>query len=698
MRRTPAVIARKALCLVLGFIITGSAAAQVNVDSLEDLLTKENRPLERLTLLREMSISRDLVIKRQYADATIHYSDSLLAHGFAGDTAVLARKASGLFHKGKSLERSARDSAIIWYRKSIAQYEAIGRERAAAGVRSHLYGPLMGQGDARAAIGEMRSYLLVFEELHDTMEMASGRLRIGQAYSYLGDQSRALDEYLIALRLAHHVGEAALEAACMAYIGAIYEEQGQLDTALVYYQRAIPIGKAGPFKLNYTVSVCSIMKILSARGKNAEALRMGEEIVAAEDLESSPFYASNLYSVLGTIHRELGHDEQALHFGELALSAAEQYGFPQNTINALTELGRTLHEHGKNERALKHAMRARALCDAGDTPLADRAEVADLLSDIHESLGSTDKALSYYREFVALNDSIKGEKVRKKLALMDLRKQETADSLRAAKALQAQAHEHNKEMDAESGRKRLFMYGGLGVFLLAGGLWWRLSRTRRDKKRSEEILYNVLPEEVAKEIKETGAAKSREFDQVSVLFTDFKGFTELSATMPRQELMAEIDACFMVFDEMSHRHGVEKIKTIGDAYMAAAGLKGVAMEAAVNTVRAACEMQHFIEARYADRNAQGLAAFRMRVGIHTGPVVAGIVGVKKFQYDIWGDTVNTASRMESSGAVGHVNISEATYALVKDVPGLRFTPRGKVQAKGKGEMEMYFVTSDKAAN
>ena len=216
-----------------------------------------------------------------------------------------------------------------------------------------------------------------------------------------------------------------------------------------------------------------------------------------------------------------------------------------------------------------------------------------------------------------------------------------------------------------------------------------------EKLKVEELLLNILPEEVAQELKIKGHADAHEFEQVSILFSDFKGFTQASEHMTPQQLVEELNICFKEFDEIITSRGIEKIKTIGDAYMAAGGLKGDASAAAARTLEAALEMQIFIHARKAVREEQGLPAFEMRVGIHTGPVVAGIVGVKKFQYDIWGDTVNTASRMESSGEVGQVNISEATYELVKEQAGslFTFTPRGKVQAKGKGEMEMYFVST-----
>jgi adenylate cyclase len=237
-------------------------------------------------------------------------------------------------------------------------------------------------------------------------------------------------------------------------------------------------------------------------------------------------------------------------------------------------------------------------------------------------------------------------------------------------------------------QQRMVLLGIAVVLLLLAALAWSVYK---GKKRSDELLLDILPAEVAKELKATGASVARHIEQATILFTDFKGFTEASELLTPQELVEELDTCFKAFDAVITVRGIEKIKTIGDAYMAAGGLPRKVASGVGDVVSAALDMQAFMLKRKAERTALGRPAFDMRVGVHTGPVVAGIVGVKKFQYDIWGDTVNTASRMETAGEVGRVNISESTYREIAAQPGWVLTPRGKVQAKGKGELEMYFV-------
>jgi class 3 adenylate cyclase len=236
--------------------------------------------------------------------------------------------------------------------------------------------------------------------------------------------------------------------------------------------------------------------------------------------------------------------------------------------------------------------------------------------------------------------------------------------------------------------------GGFAVVLVFAGIFFsQRNKIKAGKKKSDELLLNILPIEVAEELKVNGYAEAKMIDSVTVLFTDFKDFTKLSEQLSPKELVAEINECFSAFDLIMEKHGVEKIKTIGDSYMAAGGLPIANNTHPFDVVSAAMEIQQYMIDHKAKKIVEGKSYFQVRIGVHTGQVVAGIVGIKKFQYDIWGDTVNTASRMESSGEAGKVNISGITYRIVKDKFHCEY--RGKVSAKGKGEIDMYFVDKPK---
>jgi class 3 adenylate cyclase len=205
-----------------------------------------------------------------------------------------------------------------------------------------------------------------------------------------------------------------------------------------------------------------------------------------------------------------------------------------------------------------------------------------------------------------------------------------------------------------------------------------------EKKKSDTLLLNILPAEVAEELKKNGFAKARQFDNVTLIFTDFVNFTGISEKLSPQELVEELDYCFKGFDEIIERNQLEKIKTIGDAYLAACGIPHEDSKHAIKVIKAAKEILQFVQKR---KNNGGL--FDIRIGVHSGPIIAGIVGHKKYAYDIWGDTVNTAARMEQNSEIHKINISESTYKLVKS--NFTFINRGKIIAKNKGEMSMYYL-------
>jgi class 3 adenylate cyclase/CheY-like chemotaxis protein len=212
----------------------------------------------------------------------------------------------------------------------------------------------------------------------------------------------------------------------------------------------------------------------------------------------------------------------------------------------------------------------------------------------------------------------------------------------------------------------------------------------KERDKSDQLLLNILPLEIAQELKESGTTEAKHFDEVTVMFTDFKDFTKIAANMTPKQLVAEIDTCFKAFDIIIDKYQIEKIKTIGDSYMVAAGLPKVNKTHAIDIVNAAKEIQLFMQEHILNNQKNNIVGLgQLRIGIHTGPVVAGVVGTKKFAYDIWGDAVNLASRMESYGEPGKVNISGNTFLHVKDQ--FKCTYRGEIAVKNKGDVAMYFV-------
>lgn len=233
------------------------------------------------------------------------------------------------------------------------------------------------------------------------------------------------------------------------------------------------------------------------------------------------------------------------------------------------------------------------------------------------------------------------------------------------------------------------------IGLLALGQYRRYKFTKEtnkiianEKERSDNLLLNILPEETAQELKDHGKVKAKRYEQVTVLFTDFVGFTSYSQDLEPEELVASVDHYFSKFDQIVEQHGMEKIKTIGDAYMCVGGIPEPDESHVVKIIEVAFEFIRFLhESKIGMKDK--ITPFDVRIGLNTGPAVAGVVGTKKFAYDIWGDTVNVASRMESNSEPGRINISENTYKLIKDKFDCEY--RGEIKVKNHGTMEMYLV-------
>jgi class 3 adenylate cyclase len=342
--------------------------------------------------------------------------------------------------------------------------------------------------------------------------------------------------------------------------------------------------------------------------------------------------------------------------------------------------------------AIQYYNKARVVAEDMDDLKVELNDLYKEMALAYKKSGNFSDAFTYQSLYSDLKDSIYSIESKKKLNQIqfdfELSKKEVEINL--------------KEARIKSERQvRLGLTGGLVLIMIIAFIIYRhaLQKTRinkvldKQKAQIEHLLLNILPREVAYELQTSGNSKPRHFDEVSILFTDFKGFTSIADKLSPGELVEDLNECFIEFDNIIEKYNLEKIKTIGDSYMCAGNIPSRDPNHVYKIVKAAVEIQGFIEKNNLRRVDKNLEPWEIRIGLHVGPVVAGVVGKKKYAYDIWGSAVNIASRMESNGTPGKVNVSANTYELIKS----RFdcTHRGKLKVKNLGDLDMYYVENEK---
>ncbi len=535
-----------------------------------------------------------------------------------------------------------------------------------------------------------------FEEVNYQRGVSNMLNNIGAIYFNEGNMTKALDYWLKSLRIAEAINDTLRIATAYVNLGAVYSgKEASQDMALNYYQKSIALSE--------------ILEDYDAIG--ASSVNIGEIYLAQENDTAALFYfqkALNAYRQtptgnvpyaligLAKVYYKRSDYNEAIQFLNEAYNLAVESDRSIERTQALIELGRIYKDKKEYTTAINKLHEAEHIADT----LKMRNELKDVYEEMAYSyyrLGNYINAYQYQNHLLSIKDSIYNAAMDKNMqreALMyDIEKQQgEIEQLAIEKAIQ------DLDLRRQKTIRNATAISGILVLLLAAGLFNRYKYVRKtskiiadEKERSDLLLLNILPEETAEELKSKGFATPKHYDKVSVLFTDFKGFTKIAEKLTPQQLVEELNRCFVEFDRIIDRYHLEKIKTIGDAYMCAGGIPVANDSNPVDIVNAALEIKAYMENLKREREARGQDYWELRIGVHTGPVIAGVVGKNKFAYDIWGDAVNTASRMESSGIPGKVNISGDTYQLVKD--HFECIHRGKIAAKNKGEIDMYIVES-----
>jgi len=657
-------ILRCAVVLVL-ILSTGHLLAQKQgqalLDSLVKVLPKQKEDTNKVKVLNDLCLGYHVLDP----DTGIAYGKQALA--LAAKLDYAAGKAWAGSHIGLNYAyQSDYPTAMEYYGKAAKIFEQTGNKRGIAWVAMCTGNICKSRGEFSRALEYYLKALKLDEELGNKKDIAAVTLNIGTVYSALEDYAKAREYFNRALAGAEEAGDKRTINVTKRCIGVLFRKQGILDSALFYYDKA---------------------------------LKVAEEINDKSSI-------SSLAADMGAAYYELGYYAKALAYSHKALQLKRELGAKTDAAVCLTTVGWTYiklaTDTSKKVKAFDVA-ELRAI-DPAYTPMPreKHALLKKGIENIRESIaifkeaGNMDDVASgyynlaradslngdYHEALIAfclstrINDSLYSLKMSKEVATLGIRKQMENDSLNNVHGRQV--------MELKLKQQRNFTYLGIGGILLLLGVSFFIMKERA---KSEKLLLNILPAEVATELKANGVTKAKHFDHVTVLFTDFVNFTGTSEQMSAQALIDELHACFKAFDEITAKYNIEKIKTIGDAYLAVCGLPAADPRHAENVVIAAKEIAAFMQDRVAKF---GNKTFEIRLGIHSGSVVAGIVGVKKFAYDIWGDTVNTAARMEQNSEAGKINISETTYELVKDKFNCGY--RGEIEAKGKGMMKMYYVS------
>src|SRR5918993_308265 len=548
------------------------------------------------------------------------------------------------------------------------------------------------QANYPEAVIQFQNSLGVFDSLSFKVGIANILSNLGATYFNAGDDTKAIDYYLRSLRISEEVNDKLRIATALNNIGGVYNnKEATVDKGLEYFLRAFPIFQEIDDEVGMATASMNVGEIYFKKKQYDSAIQYFETSLAIfeESVE-----ATFPLTFLGEIYGQRKNYERAYFYHDRAIHIAESVDAKLELIQSISGLARTQKKHGKVKQSIASFQLAQKLAEEAIA----RKELKDIyegLADLYSDNRDFRKAHQYDTLLSGVKDSLYNNdndvKIQQLQFNFDIEKKEgEIDLLTKDQALKA----------ATIQRQRVVTYGtgitGFLLFLLLIGFYNRHRYTQKTNKiikderdRSKELLLNILPAETAHELETNGHAQTRFYESVTVLFADFKGFSSISRTLKPQDLVAELNDYFIAFDEIVEKFNLEKIKTIGDAYMCAGGIPTTNETHPFNAVVAGLAMQDFMIKRNASRKENGLDPWHLRIGIHIGPIVAGVVGKKKYAYDIWGDTVNIASRMESSSEGGRVNISSSLYDIVKDQHRCHY--RGKIFAKNIGEIDMYFV-------
>lgn len=498
----------------------------------------------------------------------------------------------------------------------------------------------------------------------------------GTVYEALGNYKLALEQYLEALKIYEQMDKQEEIAVTYNNIGSANAQMGNVESALEYFSLSFDINEADGRKVAMAYSLNNIGTLYADLDYHEESLAMFMRTYElAQEGGDSQLSATALFN-MASVNEKQGNFQQAMENYGLAFQNYDNIGDQEGIVSVFNNVGTLFAQMGDFEAALREHNNALEM--ARDISYREGLQSAlRNLSHDYQALGNYQEANRYLTLYTELREILRNEEVAKRFA--------DAQTIYETEKKDAQIEEQKQELTLQSLRIQLMtiIIGIIAAFLLVVII---LSiKIFQERQKSEKLLLNILPKKVADTLKKYGKTEPESFPEVTMYFSDIVSFTKTSTGLDPKYLIEELNDMFTTFDNIMESHNCERIKTIGDAYMGVCGLPAPNENHAENIARAAIDIVKALH----KRNETSEITWRIRVGIHTGKVTGGVVGVKKYIYDVFGDTVNTASRMESNSEPMRINVSDKTYEILKDK--FDFEEREPVEVKGKGAFQMYFL-------
>jgi adenylate cyclase len=591
--------------------------------------------------------------------------------------------------------------AEIYYQKALAIRRRLGDLRGIGATLNNIGVVYEMQGHSDSALAIHRENLEIQQQLRDTLKIARAYFNMAATQQEMGLYPEAQNDLLSARAVLEARKDPDAVAKVYTQLGHLSFEIELYDTALVWYKRALRLREKLDDPGRLAEALSDYANALDELDSSRVALIYYQQALDIwKQLDDLPGQAQ-VYINMGDAYKHTGEYPVALRYLQLAEDICLSFNDVQGLMEVYNTIGDVHGRAGRLNLALEYTQQYyRTAKETGDEKYIQSAYKD--FAEVYAAMGDFAEAYKWRVQY----DELKYNRMNVRVGVAFARKEELFADESRRKEIERQRQEL-RIRDAELATIRIQQFallGGAIALLLLATLLFNRNRIRaranrelaakndaiqRERERADRLLKNILPEKTAEELKLHNTVQPVRYESVTVMFTDFKGFTKIAEQVSPEELIQELDGCFRLFDTIVEKYGLEKIKTIGDAYMCAGGLPTPNETHPADMVNAALDMLHDLDVRMQQNAAKGKPVFEMRIGIHTGPVVAGVVGSHKFAYDIWGDTVNTAARLEQGGEPGKINISDTTYQRIRHL--FECTSRGKLSAKNKGEIEMYFV-------